>query len=217
MSTRARQLIERECWRSQPLILAFLLVPLALLAACEIEFASAPRDPSPELLLAPMGRSHDRDVPHEYCSLGAGEPLAGGGRVSVGEYVIGTADDYVRASLPGGPRWVRQAAPIAPGARALVMRLVREDAPDLPCASADVLPFADTDRAIVTTDQFVRAVQFSTQRVRVLDQSGAMLEGCTMQPGRETLRCALDMWQGEVHFDMDGAALDDTFTPHWQR
>ena len=75
------------------------------------------------------------------------------------------------------------------------------------------MPFADPDRAIVTTSRFVRAVQFSTGRVRILDQMGAMLENCQMEPGGHALGCALDLSFSPARFDMDGVELTDNFQP----
>lgn len=105
------------------------------------------------------------------------------------------------------PRWVRMASPVSPAYTQFLRGLG---------VNVHVSFFEDGDRAIVVVDGTTKAVQCSTERVRVLDHGTSMLESCRMTGGRQRYECHLDMMWSSAEFDADGEDLSGNFAPAWR-
>ncbi len=158
------------------------------------------------------------ELVYKYCDPVPPAATASLRRVTVAEAAVDASDffvtsdrgDLVRARLATGPVWIVHPAPISEAQRRFVLNLEGKAQ-----RCVEVLPFSDGDRAWVTTPGSIITVMFSTERVRVMDQLGAMLEGCAMQSGRSSVSCGLDLSFDQARFDPDGQPLDDSFTPQW--
>lgn len=120
---------------------------------------------------------------------------------------IADVDPLVLVDVSGDSRWVRMASPL-PAAQTQFLRGLG--------AEVHASFFEDGDRAIVVVDGTTKAVQCSTERVRILDHNTAVLEGCQMRGGRRRYECHLDMMWASAEFDADGEELTGNWAPAWR-
>lgn len=120
---------------------------------------------------------------------------------------ITDVEPLMLVDLSGDSRWVRMASPL-PAAHTQFLRGLG--------AEVHVSFFEDGDRAIVVVDGTTKAVQCSTERVRILDHNNAVLEGCRMTGGRRRYECNLDMMWASAEFDADGEELTGNWSPAWR-